>query len=106
MWALPDPDQDLPAALRQVVDEAWPEMTSTLRIGMIPPIPAWPASPVTVLGDAIHLAPGFGGNLAMQDAHRLCSALVEANRGQRDLLDAIGSHEATMRDSVQAKASA
>jgi hypothetical protein len=31
-------------------------------------MPAWPATPVTLLGDACHLAPGFGGNLAMQDA--------------------------------------
>ncbi|MET9263078.1 NAD(P)/FAD-dependent oxidoreductase [Amycolatopsis sp. NPDC004079] len=106
MWALPGPAENLPRTFQQIVDEAWPEMTSTLRIGMIPPIPAWPASPVTVLGDAVHLAPGFGGNLAMQDAHRLCSALIEANRGQRDLLDAIGSYEAAMRNSVQVKASA
>lgn len=93
MWALADPAAELPAALRRVVDESWPEMTSTLRIGMIPPIPFWPASPVTVLGDAIHLAPGFGGNLAMQDAHRLCEALISADRGQFSLVEAIGAYE-------------
>ncbi|MGW7531684.1 FAD-dependent oxidoreductase [Amycolatopsis sp. NPDC054798] len=93
MWALPDPAAELPAALRRVVDESWPEMTSTLRIGMIPPIPFWPASPVTVLGDAIHLAPGFGGNLAMQDAHRLCEALISADCGQFSLVEAIGAYE-------------
>lgn len=87
----------LPPALRLVVDRAWPEVTVALRIGMIPPMPAWPASPVTVIGDAIHLAPGFGGNLAMQDAHHLCSALVEASTGRRDLLNAIGAYEDTMR---------
>ena len=126
MWALPITQErlgsadvwrrakeltvDLPSALRLVVAKAWPEVTVALRIGLIPPMPAWPASPVTVIGDAIHLAPGFGGNLAMQDAHRLCEALVDANRGRLDLLDAIGAYEDTMRrtsfTSVAAKASA
>jgi hypothetical protein len=77
MWALPGtrehpgPPEDLPPALRPVVAGAWPDHTVTLRLGVIPPPPAWPPGPVTVLGDAIHLAPGFGGNLAMRDAHLL-----------------------------------
>lgn len=126
MWALPITQErlgsadvwrrakeltaDLPSALRSVVAKAWPDVTVALRIGVIPPMPAWPASPVTVIGDAIHLAPGFGGNLAMQDAHRLCEALVDANRGQLNLFDAIGAYEDTMRrtsfTSVAAKAGA
>jgi 2-polyprenyl-6-methoxyphenol hydroxylase-like FAD-dependent oxidoreductase len=113
MWALPvtqaqlgsatawsragELTEGLPPALRLVVAKAWPDATVALQIGMIPPMPAWPASPVTVLGDAIHLAPGFGGNLAMQDAHHLCEALVETHLGRLDLLDAIGSYEDTMR---------
>jgi 2-polyprenyl-6-methoxyphenol hydroxylase-like FAD-dependent oxidoreductase len=88
---------DLHPALRSVVAEAWREVTVALRIGTIPPMPAWPAGPVTVLGDAIHLAPGFGGNLAMRDAHRLCEALAEACRGRLTLLDAIGAYEDAMR---------
>ncbi|WP_285479252.1 NAD(P)/FAD-dependent oxidoreductase [Amycolatopsis sp. NBRC 101858] len=113
MWALPvtrerlgpatawrragDLAADLPPALRLVVAEAWPEVTVALRIGTIPPIPAWPASPVTVLGDAVHLAPGFGGNLALRDAHHLGDALAGAYRGRAGLLDAIGAYEDTMR---------
>lgn len=88
---------DLHPVLRQVVDNAWPDTTVALRIAMIPPMPAWPASRVTLIGDAIHLAPGFGGNLAMQDAHRLRDALIQAASGQRDLLAAIGAHEDMMR---------
>lgn len=88
---------DLPSALRPVVAAAWPDVTVALRIGMIPPMRAWPASRVTVIGDAIHLAPGFGGNLAMRDAHRLCEALIKADSGRVGLLDAIGSYEDTMR---------
>ncbi|RSD10883.1 FAD-dependent monooxygenase [Amycolatopsis eburnea] len=110
MWALPTTRERLGAAgslpelagdlhptLRAVAAEAWPDVTVALRIGTIPPMPAWPAGPVTLLGDAIHLAPGFGGNLAMRDAHRLCEALAEARRGRLDLLDAIGSYEETLR---------
>lgn len=92
MWALP-PGSEPPAVLRRVIDRAWQELTVCLRIGMIPPMPAWPAGPVTVIGDAIHLAPGFGGNLAMQDAHRLCAALAAGP----DLVDAIGGYEREMR---------
>jgi 2-polyprenyl-6-methoxyphenol hydroxylase-like FAD-dependent oxidoreductase len=113
MWALPTTQErldspaawhravelatDLPSALRLVVAEAWPDLTCVLRIGTIPPPPTWPAGPVTLLGDAIHLAPGFGANLAMQDAQHLCQALVAADRGQIDLLDAIAAYEDTMR---------
>lgn len=89
--------EGLPSALRLIVAEAWRDVTAALRIGMIPLPPAWSASPVTLIGDAIHLAPGFGGNLAMQDARRLGEALIEANHGRLDLLDAIGAYEDTMR---------
>ncbi|MDQ7808618.1 FAD-dependent monooxygenase [Amycolatopsis sp. A133] len=127
MWALPGPREqsgsaatvwrqaqdlaaDLHPTLRLIVAEAWPDVTAALRIGTIPPMPAWPAGPVTVIGDAIHLAPGFGGNLAMRDAHRLAEALAEADRGRLGLLGAIGAHEETMRRTsftpVAAKASA
>jgi 2-polyprenyl-6-methoxyphenol hydroxylase-like FAD-dependent oxidoreductase len=85
---------DVHPTLRLVVDEAWPEVTVALRIGMIPPVHPWPASPVTVIGDAIHVAPGFGGNLAMQDAHRLRDALVA---GERDVVAAIGGFEDALR---------
>jgi 2-polyprenyl-6-methoxyphenol hydroxylase-like FAD-dependent oxidoreductase len=100
----------LPPAPRQVVAEAWPDLTVALRIGRIPPPPPWPAGPVTLIGDAIHLAPGFGGNLAMRDAHRLGEALAGVHCGRLGLLDAIGAYEDTMRRSsfppVAAKASA
>jgi 2-polyprenyl-6-methoxyphenol hydroxylase-like FAD-dependent oxidoreductase len=102
MWAVPttgerpDPGR-LPPALRPVLTEAWPDVTVSLRIATIPPPPPWPAGPVTVLGDAIHLAPGFGGNLAMRDAHLLSTRLAAAHQGRTDLLDAIGDYEDTMR---------
>ncbi|UMO99509.1 NAD(P)/FAD-dependent oxidoreductase [Amycolatopsis sp. EV170708-02-1] len=109
MWALPatrEPTMELPPALRTIVGEAWPDFTVALRGGMIPPPPAWPAGPVTLLGDAIHLAPGFGGNLAMQDARHLSEALAEAHHGRLGLFDAIGTYEDTMRRNGFTKVSA
>ncbi|HVV23301.1 MAG TPA: FAD-dependent monooxygenase [Pseudonocardiaceae bacterium] len=88
---------DLHPTLRLVVDRAWRHVPVTLRIGTIPPVPAWPAGSVTVLGDAIRLAPGFGGNLAMRDAHRLRDALARADRGEQDLHAAIGDYENALR---------
>jgi 2-polyprenyl-6-methoxyphenol hydroxylase-like FAD-dependent oxidoreductase len=88
---------DLHPALRSVVEQAWPQATVALRSGMIPRPPRWPAAPVTVLGDAIHLAPGFGGNLAMRDAQRLSDALVRAAPGEQGLLTAIGEYEDALR---------
>ncbi|KOX34212.1 FAD-binding monooxygenase [Saccharothrix sp. NRRL B-16348] len=88
---------DLHPTLGRVVDRAWPDLTVALRVGMIPPMPAWPATTVTLIGDAVHVAPGFGGNLAMRDAHRLRDALVHAARGGTDLLAAIGGYEDGMR---------
>lgn len=88
---------DKPAILRRLIDGAWPEVTVPLRIAAIPPMPAWAPTAVTVIGDAIHVAPGFGGNLAMQDAHRLLDALLESVDGSRSLPAAIGTYEDAMR---------
>jgi 2-polyprenyl-6-methoxyphenol hydroxylase-like FAD-dependent oxidoreductase len=68
-----------------------------LRIGTVSPGPAPAAGPVTLIGDAVHAAPGFGGNLAMRDAHRLRDALARAARGEQDLPAAIGAAEDAMR---------
>jgi 2-polyprenyl-6-methoxyphenol hydroxylase-like FAD-dependent oxidoreductase len=120
MWALPVPQEaldpgaphaavwrrarelaaDLHPSLRSVVDEAWRDVTVALRGGVVPPVPAWSPGPVTLIGDAIHAAPGFGGNLAMQDAHRLRDALLLAARREADLLTAIGGAEDAMRRAV------
>jgi len=88
---------DLHPTVRAVVNNAWPEVSFPHRIGMIPPQPPWPATPVTLIGDAVHVAPGFGGNLAMQDARRLCEALAGSAGDPRDLLAAIGAYENAMR---------
>ena len=102
---------------RAAVDE-----TFLVRICTSPPVPPWPPSRVTVLGDAIHAmspARGSGANTALQDAALLCRTLTgTAGNGARtdlagsgtvragsgaagnggDLIAAVGEYERQMRD--------
>ena len=102
---------------RAAVDE-----TFLVRIRTSPPVPPWPPSRVTVLGDAIHAmspARGSGANTALQDAALLCRTLTgTAGNGGRtgpagsptlragsgaarnggDLIAAVGEYERQMRD--------
>jgi salicylate hydroxylase len=77
------------------------------------PVAPWPTRRITLIGDAIHsMTPyrGIGANIALKDAVRLRDALVEADRGARDLVDALHHYEAGMiaygfkavRDSLRA----
>ncbi|QGZ58944.1 FAD-dependent oxidoreductase [Paraburkholderia acidiphila] len=64
------------------------------------PVDPWPASNVTVLGDAIHLMTpgrGVGANTALRDAQLLGSQLVRVTRGELPLVDAVADYEAQMR---------
>ena len=75
------------------------EETFAVRIRTSPVIAAWPASRVTVLGDAIHAmspAGGSGANTALRDAAQLCDALTAADAA--DITAAIGRYEHQMRD--------
>ena len=102
---------------RAAVDE-----TFLVWIRTSPPVPPWPPSRVTVLGDAIHAmspARGSGANTALQDAALLCRTLTavagngnrtdragsetaragsEAVPNGRDLIAAVGEYERQMRD--------
>jgi 2-polyprenyl-6-methoxyphenol hydroxylase-like FAD-dependent oxidoreductase len=75
------------------------EETFAVRIRTSPVIAAWPASRITVLGDAIHAmspAGGSGANTALRDAAQLCRALAAADAD--DITTAIGQYEHQMRD--------
>jgi 2-polyprenyl-6-methoxyphenol hydroxylase-like FAD-dependent oxidoreductase len=102
---------------RAAVDE-----TFLVRICTSPPVPPWPPSRITVLGDAIHAmspARGSGANTALQDAALLCRLLTGtagngartdlagsgtvragsgADRNGSDLIAAVGEYERQMRD--------
>lgn len=74
---------------------------SCLEIRTSSPIGPWPASRVTLLGDAIHgMTPyrGIGASAALQDADALCAQLENVAHGGKSLLDAIAAYEAGMRD--------
>ena len=60
------------------------------------PMPPWPVSRVTLLGDAAHQTLASGGNgaaTAMQDAVRLSARLAEVDRGRQDLLPALAQYQ-------------
>ena len=87
--------------LRALVDKTEIDETFVVRINASQPIEPWPASRVTVIGDAIHAmspAGGSGANTALTDAALLRGALAAATRGEKPLLSAIGAYEERMRD--------
>ncbi|MFI9504561.1 FAD-dependent oxidoreductase [Nocardia sp. NPDC052566] len=81
--------------------EGWtPATVYPIAVRSSVPIPPWPTSNVTLLGDAIHAmspAAGAGANIALRDAAALTAALTEVVAG-RPLLDAIRDYEQTMID--------
>jgi salicylate hydroxylase len=61
----------------------------------------WPATTVTLLGDAIHSMPptaGVGANTALRDAQLLASNLARTAAGDIPLLEAITDYETHMRE--------
>jgi 2-polyprenyl-6-methoxyphenol hydroxylase-like FAD-dependent oxidoreductase len=64
------------------------------------PTPAWEPGNVTLVGDAIHaMLPtmGMGGNTSLRDAAVLADRLAAVQRGELDLVEAIGAYEEDMR---------
>ena len=103
--------------LRALHAHAAVDETFLVRIRTSRPVPPWPPSRVTVLGDAIHAmspARGSGANTALQDAALLCRTLTghgarDAATGNAatgngaagngdDLLAAVGDYETQMRE--------
>ncbi len=86
--------------LRQLILEADLDSLLGVPLHSSEPVPAWPTSRVTLLGDAIHtMTPlqGLGGNTALRDAAVLAHHLARADRGQASLTEAIGTYERDMR---------
>lgn len=86
-------------ALRRLVGETDPATIGLVVIRAMAPVRPWPASRITLIGDAIHnMTPmaGIGANTALQDASLLRDKLVRAHPGS--LVTAIGEYEAAMRD--------
>ncbi len=88
-------------ALRFLVAESDVDTVAAIPILTSTPVPAWPTTNVTLLGDAIHsMTPfrGIGANTALRDAQLLSSQLIAADRGERPLLEAINAYETGMLD--------
>ncbi|MES2074210.1 MAG: NAD(P)/FAD-dependent oxidoreductase [Pseudomonadota bacterium] len=89
-----------PAPLRALFELAAPGAATLLPVRAAPNLAPWPASRITLLGDAIHAmspASGLGANSALFDAAALARALGEAAAGRRPVLDAIADYEERMR---------
>ena len=85
--------------LRRLVELIDPATIFPLSIRTCLPLEHWNTAPVTLLGDAIHGMPpygGFGANTAMRDASLLGQLLRAASRGEKALLDAICDYETKM----------
>ena len=85
--------------MRQIVQMTDPSTTQRLNIRTSVPLPPWESSTVTLLGDAVHtMTPGrgAGANTALRDAVLLGKMLVEAQRGEKPLLQAVHEYEVEM----------
>jgi salicylate hydroxylase len=85
--------------LLRMVGESDPATVAPVVIRAMAPVRPWPASHITMLGDAIHnMTPmaGIGANTALRDARLLASKLAHAR--PETLVTAIGQYEAAMRE--------
>jgi 2-polyprenyl-6-methoxyphenol hydroxylase-like FAD-dependent oxidoreductase len=84
---------------RRLVELAVVEETALVTIRTAVPAGPWPASRVTLLGDAIHAtspAGGSGANAALRDAALLAGRLGLAARGHLPVSQAIAEYEREM----------
>jgi 2-polyprenyl-6-methoxyphenol hydroxylase-like FAD-dependent oxidoreductase len=85
--------------LRELFAHADPETFFPIKMHAGQRVEAWQSGPVTLLGDAIHTMPPFGGvgaNTALQDAATLAGELLSAARGDKPLLEAVAGYERIM----------
>src|SRR5580658_6766614 len=87
--------------LVRLVQLASIQETSPVAIRAAVPIAPWPASRVTLIGDAIHAmspARGSGANTALRDAALLATELGAATRNEKTPVQAIADYERQMVD--------
>jgi 2-polyprenyl-6-methoxyphenol hydroxylase-like FAD-dependent oxidoreductase len=84
---------------RELIGMTAPSAVSYLGVRTSVPLSPWESSNVTLLGDAIHtMTPGrgAGANTALRDAALLGQLLLQADRGQKPLVQAIHEYEVEM----------
>ncbi len=80
-----------------------PDSIFAIPFGFLEPAENWEPSRATIVGDAAHgMLPtlGMGANLALNDAALLTEQLDRYGRGEVELLAAIGTYEAQMREAA------
>jgi 2-polyprenyl-6-methoxyphenol hydroxylase-like FAD-dependent oxidoreductase len=85
--------------LRALIRMTEPSTIRDVKMRTSVPLTPWTSSNVTLLGDAVHtMTPGrgAGANTALRDAALLGRMLVEADQGQKPLLEAIHAYEVEM----------
>jgi 2-polyprenyl-6-methoxyphenol hydroxylase-like FAD-dependent oxidoreductase len=85
--------------LRRLFELTDPTTTFAINIRTSVPVPPWPSSTVTLLGDAIHtMTPGMGvgANTALRDAARLAGQLTAVHDEGKPLLAAVADYERRM----------
>ncbi|MGH3549950.1 MAG: FAD-dependent oxidoreductase [Pseudonocardiaceae bacterium] len=88
--------------LGRLLAESDPDSVLLVQHKTSVPVPAWPSSTVTLVGDAIHSMPpvgGLGGNAALRDANFLCATLTVVRDGLAPLVPALHRYEAELRAS-------
>jgi 2-polyprenyl-6-methoxyphenol hydroxylase-like FAD-dependent oxidoreductase len=85
--------------LRRLFELTDPSTCFPVNIKTSVPLDAWPASNVTLIGDAIHtMTPGrgVGANTALRDAVLLCARIIDVADSRLGLIEAVGRYEAKM----------
>ena len=85
--------------LRRLFELTDPSTCFPVNIKTSVPLDPWPASNVTLIGDAIHtMTPGrgVGANTALRDAVLLCARIIDVAEGRLELVEAVGRYERRM----------
>ncbi|MEW9532938.1 FAD-dependent oxidoreductase [Microbispora sp. NPDC049125] len=86
--------------IRTMIEHWDPATVFPLSLRTSVPVAPWPATNVTLLGDAVHAmspAAGVGANTALRDASALAEALGEVARGE-PAVQALARYEAAMTE--------
>jgi 2-polyprenyl-6-methoxyphenol hydroxylase-like FAD-dependent oxidoreductase len=86
-------------SLRRLFELTDPSTCFPVNIKTSVPVNPWPASNVTLIGDAIHtMTPGrgVGANTALRDAVLLCARIIDVAEGRIDIVEAVKRYETKM----------
>jgi 2-polyprenyl-6-methoxyphenol hydroxylase-like FAD-dependent oxidoreductase len=86
-------------SLQRLFELTDPSTCFPVNIKTSVPVDPWPASNITLIGDAIHtMTPGrgVGANTALRDAVLLCARIIDVANGRLDIVEAVNRYEAKM----------